>query len=392
MYKIKAVLKSPLMIGGKTLNSNYRESRDYISGSVLRAAYAKALIQRCSYRQENYWLSYKGKEKCNECEFKTVCKNFAEISFPTLYPLGTSPYPVTARGKKYMQKGEKSCMDILKSRLIIQEKLDEEAGWERLEGMHKDGVKIELIYSVITRTAIDYCRNSAKEGSLYTQNVISEQCIDENNEVIGTAFSGEIQLSPQEKEELSRIGILYIGADITKGFGMCHMFFGEEIEGDTSKDIEDRICEFNSGIEEESRFVVLDLLTDAYLELEEIGKNSQSQTEISNEEFFKFLERKIGLPNEKYRLLKVFKFEEILRGFDTSKKTEQEMRRQGYIVVKAGAVFVYQTVSKDIDSKMLLELENQGIGKHAKHGFGKVRICDRFHTKYDVLKGENRNG
>ena len=45
MYEIRAALRSPLMIGGKTLNSNYRESRDYIPGSVLRAAYAKAILQ-----------------------------------------------------------------------------------------------------------------------------------------------------------------------------------------------------------------------------------------------------------------------------------------------------------------------------------------------------------
>ena len=46
MYiKIKAVLKTPLMIGGKTLNSNYKKSRDYIPGSVLRAAFARELIQ-----------------------------------------------------------------------------------------------------------------------------------------------------------------------------------------------------------------------------------------------------------------------------------------------------------------------------------------------------------
>ena len=58
MYKIKAVLKSPLMIGGKTLSSNYRESRDYIPGSVLRAAYAKALVERCHCEQRNCFPHY----------------------------------------------------------------------------------------------------------------------------------------------------------------------------------------------------------------------------------------------------------------------------------------------------------------------------------------------
>lgn len=391
MYELKAVLKSPLMIGGKTLNSNYRESRDCIPGSVLRAAYAKALIQRCGCTQENYWLEYKAQSQCEECRFRKVCKNFAEITFPALYPMGSIPYPITAREKRYKDKGEKSVLDILKCRLATHGKAKGESAWKRLDGLNKDGAAIRLIHSAITRTAIDYRRNASKEGALYTQNVILEKYLDENQELSEVIFSGKLRISKEEAEELEHIGILHIGADITRGFGVCHMSCVENGEDDTPEEIEKRIQKFNDGIGEEEQFVVLDLQTDAYLGLEEIGEDHSPETAISDEQMLAFLEKKIGLPSEKYHLRKVYKSQEILRGFDTSKRTEKEMRRRGRLVVKAGAVFVYQASLKEIDGMELLQFEKTGIGENVKHGFGRVRICDSFHIRYDVLKGEDRN-
>lgn len=389
IYKIKAVLKSPLMIGGKTLDSNYRESRDYIPGSVLRAAYAKAVIQRCAYEQKNYWLDYKAQDQCGECEFRNICKNFSNIPFPALYPLDGQPYPITAREKKYKNKDDMGVFDILKCRLATFGKADGETGWKRLEGINKNGEKIKLMHSAVTRTAIDYRRNTSKEGSLYTQNVILEQYINKDNELEDVMFIGELMISPEEKEELDKIRTLRIGADITRGFGKCYMSLEKSTSIDTAEKIEERINKFNSGIKSEKVFVIADLLTDAYLGLEEIGRNNSPQTEIPDKEMLKFLEEKIGLPAGKYTLCKVYKSQEFLRGFDTSKMTEKEMRRNGHLVVKAGAVFIYEVMPEEIDSARLLEFEQKGIGKNTEHGFGKIRICDMFHINYDALRGKD---
>lgn len=392
MYKIKAVLKSPLMIGGKKLNSNYRESKDYIPGSVLRAAYARALIQRCALEQKNNRLVFQAQSQCEECAFQTVCRHFSNIPFPALYPFGGSPFPVTAREKKYKDKGETGIFDILKSRLSDQGKAQGESEWSRLEGIHKHGQKVKLIHSAITRTAIDYQRNAAKEGSLYTQNVVSEKCMSEKGGFCDVSFSGQIRLSPEEEKELSQIQILHIGADATRGFGICHMSF-EEVNGhDTSDQITTRIEEFNKGIASKQEYVILDLLTDAYLELEEIGADTVSQTDFSDEQMLSYLEQKIDFPDKRYRLQKAYKLQEVHRGIDTTKETEAEMRRQARLVVQAGAVFVYQAIEEDteedIDKAKLLELEENGIGQYTEHGFGRVRVCDGFHVQYDVSGGK----
>ena len=385
MYKIEAVLKSPLMIGGKKLNNNYR---DYIPGSVLRAAYARALVLQCACEQKDNWLVFQARRECRTCAFKTICEHFSQISFPALYPMGGSPYPVTARENKYTKKGETEVFDLLKSRLTERGKVQGESEWIRLEGFHKDGQKINLIHTAITRTAIDYQRNAAQAASLYTQNVVSEQYLNEKNESADVVFSGEIALSPKEEKELRQIRVLHIGADATRGFGICHMFFSGQISDDTPEQIRERIQEFNSGTDNEQLFVILDLLTDAYLGLEEIAADDVSQTKISDDEMLSFLEKKLGLDAEKYHLKRVFKFQEFYRGMDTSKNTQAQMYRPARLVVQAGAVFVYQACEKDIDEEELLQIEKCGIGQYTEHGFGKIRICDRFHVKYDVSGGK----
>lgn len=389
VYRIKAVLKSPLMVGGKKLNNNFRESKDYIPGSVLRAAYARALIHRCAFEQKDNWLAYQAQSQCETCAFQTVCKSFSEISFPALYPLGGSPYPVTAREKKYKEEDEAEIFDLLKSRLTGQEKVQGESEWSRLEGIHEEraskyGQKIKLMHAAISRTAIAYQRNAAKEGSLYTQNVVLEKYMDKNKELCDVAFYGAIRLSEKEKEAFSQIRILHIGADATRGFGICHMSFEKETAYDTPQQVKTRIDQFNEGIAGSQKFVVVDLLTDAYLGLEDIGADFASQADFSDAQMLAFLEDKIGLPKETYHLRKAYKFQEVHRGIDTSKETETKMRRPARLVVQAGAVFVYQAEEKQINEAELCELEEHGIGNYTEHGFGKIRICDKFHVVYGV--------
>lgn len=389
MYEIKAELESPLMIGGKTLNSNYRESRDYIPGSVLRAAYAKALTERCDCTQKNGWLEYRGLEECGQCRFRAVCSDFAKITFPTLYPMGSVPYLATAREEKYKAEGERGIWDILMLRLTEQEKAEEESGWVRAEGLHKGCVPVRLMHSAVTRTAIDYRRNVAREGALYTQNVVLEQYKNEKTkELEQVHFSGRIDLSPEQKDELSRIKILHVGADITRGSGICRLSFGKKEDGDTIKSLRKRIKKLNSHVEGEKRYVSVDLLTDAYLGLEEFG--NEGKAEPTDEAMREFLRNKIGL-SEKYYLKKVFKSQEVLRGFDTSKAEEAEMRRQGKLVVKAGAVFAFEADAADMNEEELLALEKKGIGKNTEHGFGRITVCDPFHAEHAVLRS-GKNG
>lgn len=396
MYiKLTATLKSPLMIGGKTLNSNYKKSKPYIPGSVLRAAYARTLIDRCVYSHDNYWLSYKDQDECRNCKFQVMCKNFKDISFSTLYPFGGFPYPFTAREEKYERENtsgkKKDVVDILRWRVFEKRKLEDEAKWERLSGIHKNGEKIEVNYSLITRTAVDYRRRSAKTGALYSENVIAENFIDEHKKMTEMRFSGIMKIDDGLKTEFERIKTIHVGADITRGMGHVSMSYEQMDEPDSLEKMMERVNRFNEGNEESYLYIPLDLQTDAYLSLEKMHDDKISLGEISDEEYKKYLEKEIHLPSC-YQLEKVYKSQEVQKGFNTAKSSEQNMRREGKVVVLAGAVFLYKVGKKDFQEEILFQIEQEGIGENRVHGFGKVLICDEFHLDYDAIKGEEQNG
>lgn len=385
MYiKIEAKLKSPLMIGSKTLNNNYRESRPYIPGSVLRAAFARAIIERCSYSHKNSWLTYKNQEECKGCKFQEICNKFSEIKFPALYPLGGYPYPMTARKLKYGDEEEQKIQDILKSRISGSKKIEEEQ-WERLEGIYKNGFRVNILHTLITRTAVDYSRKSAKQGALYSQNAVSELLYYKGKKT-ETVFSGVINEDEGLFRGFEKIRNLHIGADITRGMGLCEMTFAQATEPDTIDKLDGRIAAFNEGIEEEELFISVDLLADAYLSLEDIGKDYESPALVSDEAFKNYLKQQLDLPAA-YELIKTYKAQEIMRGFNTAKQTEKDMRRSGRVVVKAGAVFVYKIPKAEYDVSALFEIQKRGIGENTEHGFGQVTICDEFHIKFDALQG-----
>ena len=45
--RVELEFESPLIVGNKRLTTNYIESKDYISGSVIRAAIARNILNHC---------------------------------------------------------------------------------------------------------------------------------------------------------------------------------------------------------------------------------------------------------------------------------------------------------------------------------------------------------
>lgn len=377
--EIKLTLKSPLVVGDKSRNNNYRESLNYIPGNVLRAAYVNAILDRCLYDHKNRWLEYKNEKECRICKFNKLCKEFSNIEFPTLYPLGGQPYPITAREKKYLREDISDVLIPLLNNKPIK------SDWVQLNGFHKNGKDIKLINEFITKTSIDYGRRSAKHGLLYSLNAISEILYYENNKIIETSFTGVINLSDDLKTCIDNIKTLDVGQGIKRGNGYCSAEY-KKANIDTEKDIKERINNFNKMILTDKIYITIDLLTDAYLEMEKLGKDNESLEKYSNEVFLSFLKEKIALP-EGYKLVKVYKTQEVRKGYDTSKPYGKR-ERDSKIVVKAGSVFVYTTDKCNLEE--LLVLQNKGIGKYTEHGFGKVKICDSFHYDYVLVdRGEN---
>lgn len=388
-------LESPLLVGKKTLVNSYKESKQFISSDVLRAAYARILLDRCPYglepvvvngQERRFWVQYRDRAECGNCLLASLCRQFSTIRFPALYPKGGSPYPMTARRCKYPTKQCPAVVDML--RIRIKKDMEEHtcpicgSPYESCDGIHVDGYKIAPIPQMITKTAVDIARRTARQARLYSVNVASERMLHKQGNIIEpTYFSGYLEISdPSLMEALKTFKRLRVGAGITKGYGKCAVTVEETDERIPS--VKERIEQFNNDLEMPKQWLSIDLLTDAYLDLESFSQKCGA----SNEDYMCYLEKRIGLPDS-FTLRYVYKDYESMRGFDTSCAADYGMLRPARLIVNAGAVFVYECTG-NTDTGALTALENNGIGNDTDKGFGQVRICDNFHTLYDVLLKE----
>ena len=396
---------SSLMIGGKTVNNNFKESLRYIPGSVLRAAFARAIVDRCPLGDEpvgkkRYWVQIRNQDECGGCKFYALCKNFSDIRFPALYPLGSSPYPMTSQCCKYPDSNCPEVVDFLCARLGG--RTVPPCGWcgsgrERMEGFHLNGKKVVPRTLLVTKTAVNSQLRTAKQGLLYSINTVTKH-VWHDKELREIVFSGMItSLEEDICNAIESISRLRIGSSVTRGLGSCRVSYGvENPDNSAALSLESRVHRFNEHImhqdsEEDSEprtYITLDVLSDAYLNMECVGGDGSpiEPADWSDEKFTEYLSRQSGLPPQ-YKLILVYKSYGMARGFDTSAESEKDMRRRTRLIVNAGAVFVFQRVGVVDDWEELNRIEETGIGQSTEHGFGRVRICDEFHVKFDVMEG-----
>ena len=397
---------SSLMVGGKTVNNNFKESLRYIPGSVLRAAFARAIVERCPLGDEpvgnkRYWVQIRKQDECSRCKFYALCRDFSDIRFPTLYPLGSTPYPMTSQCCKYPDSNCQEVVDFLCARLgehTIPSCGSCGSGRERMDGFHLNGKKVVPRTLLVTKTAVNSQLRTAKYGLLYSINTVTKH-VWHDKKLQEIEFSGMItSLDKDVYKVLESISNLRIGSSVTRGLGSCRVSYGVENPDNNSEvmSLESRVQRFNEHIirqdsEEDGEpptYITLDVLSDAYLNMECVGGDGSpiEPADWSDEKFTEYISRQIKLPPQ-YKLILVYKSYGMARGFDTSAESEKDMRRRTRLIVNAGAVFVYQRVGVVDDWEELKRIEETGIGQSTEHGFGRVRICDEFHVKFDVMGG-----
>ena len=388
-YKIKLKLRTPLVIGGKKLGNNYIKSMDYIPGSVFRAALAREILNRCPYydggRNKIYWVEFKNQNQCGNCRLRNLCKDFSNLKIDTLYPLGGKPYPNTNMRCKYNSSHGNVDMLLYKINRHIGVNIPYNGQCpicnERLEkhdGLGKDGRDIEGIYTLITKNGVNPYIKASRDGVLYSLDVLNERIFLDDEER-DTEFEGAIESNLDILEDLKHIGTLRIGAYTTSGFGKCTFYSKIAENKENIQTLKNRIEKFNSYIENGQRFYIsLDLLSDAYLGLEDTFSDSILPFAIGTEEFVNKYEEKlkdyiggglkleIPMVNNEWR-----------RGFDTSQRVSTYRRAK--IVSKSGSVFVFSIAKDKIDYEKLLQIQCKGIGDNREHGFGKIEICPREH-------------
>lgn len=399
-YRIKLIPKSPFLIGGKKLNSDYIKSLNYIPGGVLRAALSQEIASVCAYYNEEEverknWIEYRNLEECSKCPYKSICKNFSNIIISNSYPLGANIYPLTTMGCKDESEHEPfdTLIDQLKLKIALLNNNKYSPDYscsskgcnsrtERHSGLYiYDNGKlkdIDSVYEIMTKNSINSYTRNARDGILYTLDCHSTY-VFKGKEQEKAYFEGYIYSNEEIVEDLKNLNDLYVGAYNTSGLGHMEFEYLKNDKEDSKENISNRIKEFNELIGDENNYYIpITLLSDCYCNIEDYY--DKPLYDIKTEEYIDMFNKKLNIGDIYYSVLSI----DMVRGFDTSKKVS--VQRKLKKVIKAGSILVIKT--NTIDYERLLDIEKNGIGSNTAHGFGQVSVCDRFHIDKYKNKGE----
>lgn len=371
--KIKLVVQAPVIIGGKKINSNYIESKDYIQGSVIRAAFAKVIMNHCEATKRIFdkdgnelknWIVYRDEEACKKCKYASICKKFSEMKFSFFYPEEAEPIPLTSMSCK--KNSKHGFIDGLTE--PAQCKCKEcNSRTEYTSGLrHKDQpYKIEKI--IQTKTAVNPYMRTAEDGQLYT--LAAVKC---------EYFTGEISLL--EKSELELFSTLRIGAYTTSGYGKCKLTKSESCSSKVikkediiaySKKYKEYLKTLGESEQEKdnegSVYLMLLLQSDARISIP--NQSSYQTTKAYKEEWHSLLKESLKF---EFYIERVYADTSLYRGYDTSKIDINSRGTMCYQVEK-GSVFILKLL--DPLEQVLKQLEeNSYIGQENQNGYGAFKI------------------
>jgi len=221
MVKVLLEFISPVLIGKKRSATNFVESRNYIPGSIVRAALAKYIVLNCkavddgwdSNLDKLFWVKFWNKEECTTCNLKNLCMNFSDIKISFFYPKGTKPNLLCRLlCKNNEDHGFFSALLESDDEAVKCTKCPpENSRVEKYAGLIFNNKPYNgLKKAYLGKTAINSFTRTALKGSLFTLVPIVKTC-DE-----GLLFEGEIE--GVSVADLNAISEIRIGKYTSSGF------------------------------------------------------------------------------------------------------------------------------------------------------------------------------
>jgi len=350
--------ESPLLIGARTSESNFRTTLQHIPGAVVRAALAQALIAQDGGAEKNKinWVDDKG----GAGQFPSLRRAFGSLQITQFLPKGCRIAPMTASHFKYGDYKDKS-FDTLFGGAQNDEPTERVKGFIDIQGELSNPHNT----MVVTKSAMNRFSGTSQDEMLFSMEVISPPAIFE-----GT-ISGEFE--PEEFERLIAKGI-QVGGYQTAGYGRCSVEFAK-LEN-TCKDIGKK--ELNERIKACDGKIPITLLSDAIVSLE-------SAADISDESYLQAYQEALFADWQDIKVTKVVAQHAEWRGFDTSKS--KGFLNEPVHVIKAGSVFLLEpTECSDMDAliEKMYTLQETGICQEKMHnfnGYGQVVVADEYHLQ-----------
>ncbi|HHW68116.1 hypothetical protein [Defluviitalea raffinosedens] len=375
--RIKMEFKLPLLVGGKKLTSNYIESIDYIPGNIVRAGFARYILNECAANdgssveidgvKRHNWVYFRDLEACKKCRFSSICKKFSDIKFSFFYPEGSEVVPLTA-----MKCKEDDSHGYIDS-LVAEERKCKKCG-QRVEftsGLRKDDKPYSVIWNYFTRTAINPYTGTSKDGSLYTL-VAIEGTVRENDS-IKSYFVGNIE--GMTKEELNLFDDLRIGTRLSSGFGQVKLHTLDDADEEINQSIIDQMKLFNREFKKQNsdsvnqsndkiNYFAIVFTSDVklpYIELE--GYKTTNEYKKIWQDLLKI--------DGNYLIYKIYGETNIYRGYDTSRDLK-DSREEAVLHLQKGSVIVLSTMLSF--EEIYNDFLQKAFGLETENGYGRAEI------------------
>jgi len=363
---VRLTAQSPLLIGTRTSESNFRATLRHIPGAVLRAALAQALVAQDGGGDETSkvnWVTPEG----GKGRFPSLRKDFGELRITQFLPCdhkhveacrfgGCRFAPMTAKHLKYGDDRDKSF-----DTLFCDSQGDKRT--ERVKGfIHPCGTLANPIQTmVVTKSAMNRFSGTSQDEMLFSTEVIPPPAVFEG------FLSG--QFDPAELARLTENGIR-VGGYQTAGYGRCRVEVLSPVNtADTREQLRGRIVRCGEKIPVTLRSDAIVTLTEP-ADLTDVGYLRAYQEALFAELTGVTLTKAVARHGQ-------------WRGFDTSKRTKEILEQQTLHVIQAGAVFLLEATGlTDELLDRLLALQANGICRediHNRNGYGQIRVADEYH-------------
>lgn len=386
--KVLLDFKSPLLIGSKKHSSNFIESDDVLKGSVVRAAFAKVILDNCCERNEDdvkevngqkkrNWIYFRDKAGCCKCCFNNICKEFSNIRFSYFYPKGTEIIPQTAMVcKTHKNHG---FIDLLVE--------DTSKGCTKCEG----GSRVEftsglrttgenkkpysVIKSIATKNKINPYSKTSADGMLYSIETISCTPIenDKDNEQGESKLLFEGSIEGISEKDLFLFKRLRVGGDITTGLGKCNL---SKLDIEENKIELDYIKKFSADykernkkiIDENSNYISIKFTGDCILNFDFDG-----EVYLDTDGLKKLWRKPLEL-DEEIKIEKIYTEVINYRGYDNSSISEDK-REEARTLISRGTVMVFSSEKYLEDLYSYFQIKQKyGFGLENENGFGDFEI------------------
>lgn len=363
--------KSPFSIATSRGVGNVQKSLDFIRGTLIRGALASIWI-KCNNKIDN--------------NFKDIFTG-DKVAFGNLYFKGANPVPFSALSCKYYSGfRDDSKKNVVKHGVydilvpLIREKenniqipdefqhckfpdcgltpIKKFGGYYVSSGSYSTvKAKTRLIY----HTAISHLSETALEKTLYSQEVIESE-----QNFCGDILVYDDALLVKLIDFINRHEFIYIGSDKTTGLGRFEVTsLVEIVEISDNQNLKERISIFNEklGLNNGKTYFCVTLLSDAIITDKYMRYKSFIQPgDISLKDAELILGIAQSIP---------------VQGWNSMAKIPKE----DVMAIEKGSVFVFSTKKMDDILDRLFDAEVSGIGKRRGEGFGRLIVCDPFHSR-----------